>query len=398
MVMDYMDRDLKALMTQMTQAFTQAEVKCLMLQLLSGVAYMHEHWVIHRDLKTSNLLMDNAGRLAICDFGLARKYGSPLRPYTETVVTQWYRSPELLLGEKLYSTAVDMWSVGCIFAELLTRKPLWPGKTEPEQVELIFRTMGTPTEENWPGWTALPHARHLRMRPRTAQPLRAALGLGVSAFIGTPFISDTGIDLLRRLLCLDPVARISAAAALRHPWFAESPPPTDPRLMPSFPDADEQQFGHHAGASGSVLGGDGGAGSSSVEAHSHGAAGGYAVSLGQGHGPAGGHHARLDAHHDGASTETGRAAADRHASASRLRSADRGSSGASSSAARHDSSAAGSAAGSGAGVGAAGVGARSDGLPAGGRDSAPLPPAASKPAVSSRYADDSDEERSPRRR
>jgi cell division cycle 2-like protein len=374
MVMDYMDRDVKALMTQMTQAFTQAEVKCLMLQLLSGVAYMHEHWVIHRDLKTSNLLMYNSGRLAICDFGLARKYGSPLRPYTETVVTQWYRSPELLLGEKLYSTAVDMWSVGCIFAELLTRKPLWPGKTEPEQVELIFRTMGTPTEENWPGWTALPHARHLRMRPRTAQPLRAALGLGISAFSGTPFISDTGIDLLRRLLCLDPVARISAAVALRHPWFAESPPPTDPRLMPTFPDADEQQFGHHAIISDSVLGGDGGAGSSSVEAHSHGPAGGF-----------GGHHTRHDDHHDGAPTAAGRPASDRQASASRHRSADHGPSDASSAATLHDRGNAGRTAGG-------------DSVPAGGRASAQRPAAASKPAASSRYADDSDEEHSPRRR
>ena len=240
MVMDYMSRDVKVAMGLLGQPFTQAEVKCLMAQLLAGVAHMHGAWVIHRDLKTSNLLLGAGGRLAICDFGLARKYGSPLRPYTETVVTQWYRAPELLLGARTYATAVDVWSCGCILAELVLGKPLFAGRSEPEQLELIFKLLGTPTDAAWPGWDRLPLARELRMRPRAPASLRAALGLDAAAPYGAgaaAHMSEAGLDLLRGLLMLDPARRISAADALAHPWFAESPLPLDPRLLPSFPDA-----------------------------------------------------------------------------------------------------------------------------------------------------------------
>lgn len=156
MVMEYMEHDLKALMETMKQPFSQSEVKCLMLQLFEGVKYLHDNWVLHRDLKTSNLLLNNRGELKICDFGLARQYGSPLKPYTHLVVTLWYRAPELLLGGKLYSTAIDMWSLGCIMAELLSKEPLFNGKTEVEQLDKIFRILGTPNEAIWPGFSKLP--------------------------------------------------------------------------------------------------------------------------------------------------------------------------------------------------------------------------------------------------
>ncbi|XP_071690921.1 cyclin-dependent kinase G-2-like isoform X2 [Rutidosis leptorrhynchoides] len=156
MVMEYMEHDLKALMETMKQPFSQSEVKCLMLQLLEGTKYLHDNWVLHRDLKTSNLLMNNRGELKICDFGLARQYGSPLKPYTHLVVTLWYRAPELLLGTKLYSTAIDMWSLGCIMAELLSKQPLFNGKTEFDQLDKIFKTLGTPNEAIWPGYSKLP--------------------------------------------------------------------------------------------------------------------------------------------------------------------------------------------------------------------------------------------------
>lgn len=108
MVMEYADHDLKGVMERrMNQPFSTAEVKCLMLQLLSGVAYLHHNWVIHRDLKTSNILYTNRGQLKICDFGLARQYGEPLKPYTHLVVTLWYRSPELLLGEEERRTIIQ---------------------------------------------------------------------------------------------------------------------------------------------------------------------------------------------------------------------------------------------------------------------------------------------------
>ena len=138
MVMEHLEHDLKGLMERKKQPFSTSEVKCLMLQLLEGVHYLHTNWIIHRDLKPSNLLMNNSGELKICDFGMARQYGSPIKPYTQMVITQWYRPPELLLGAKQYSTAVDMWSIGCIMAELLSQKPLFPGKTELDQLQKVI--------------------------------------------------------------------------------------------------------------------------------------------------------------------------------------------------------------------------------------------------------------------
>ncbi|KAK1898243.1 Cyclin-dependent kinase 11B [Dissostichus eleginoides] len=140
-VMNYVEHDLKSLMETMKQPFLPGEVKTLMIQLLRGVRHLHDNWILHRDLKTSNLLLSHKGILKIGDFGLAREYGSPLKPYTPVVVTLWYRSPELLLGAKEYSTAVDMWSVGCIFGELLTQKPLFPGKSEIDQINKIFKSV-----------------------------------------------------------------------------------------------------------------------------------------------------------------------------------------------------------------------------------------------------------------
>ncbi|KAI8971470.1 kinase-like domain-containing protein, partial [Mycotypha africana] len=160
-VMDYIDHDLKGLMQDMRSPFLQSEVKTLMLQLLSAVALMHENWYIHRDLKTSNLLLNNRGEVKVADFGLARKYGSPLGNMTQLVVTLWYRAPELLLGAKEYTTAIDMWSVGCIFAELLNNEPLLPGRSEIDQLDKIFKLLGTPTEEIWPGFSELPHAKNI---------------------------------------------------------------------------------------------------------------------------------------------------------------------------------------------------------------------------------------------
>lgn len=113
---------------------------------------MHSRWIFHRDLKTSNLLYGNDGVLKICDFGLARKFAYPLRPYTNLVVTLWYRAPELLLGTDVYSPAIDMWSVGCIMGELILREPLLMGKGEIDQIDKIFRVFGNPNNENSPGW------------------------------------------------------------------------------------------------------------------------------------------------------------------------------------------------------------------------------------------------------
>ncbi|KAL3511414.1 hypothetical protein ACH5RR_030815 [Cinchona calisaya] len=232
MVMEYMEHDLKGLMETMKQPFSQSEVKCLMLQLLEGVKYLHDNWVLHRDLKTSNILLNNRGELKICDFGLARQYGSPLKPYTHLVVTLWYRAPELLLGAKQYSTAIDMWSLGCIMAELLAKQPLFNGKTEFDQLDKIFKILGTPNETIWPGFPKLPgvkvnFVKHQYNQLRTKFP--------PTSFRGSPVLSDAGFDLLNRLLTYDPEKRITAEDALNHPWFREVPLPKSKEFMPTFP-------------------------------------------------------------------------------------------------------------------------------------------------------------------
>ncbi|KAG6712625.1 hypothetical protein I3842_05G111500 [Carya illinoinensis] len=201
MVMEYMEHDLKGLMETMKQPFSQSEVKCLMLQLLEGVKYLHDNWVLHRDLKASNLLLNNRGELKICDFGLARQYGSPLKPYTHLVVTLWYRAPELLLGAKQYSTAIDMWSLGCIMAEFLSKEPLFNGKTEFDQLDKIFRILGTPNETIWPGFSKLPGVK-VNFVKHQYNLLRKKFP--ATSFTGSPVLSDSGFDLLNKLLTYDP--------------------------------------------------------------------------------------------------------------------------------------------------------------------------------------------------
>ncbi|KAI5352046.1 hypothetical protein L3X38_004937 [Prunus dulcis] len=236
MVMEYMEHDLKALMETKKEPFSQSEVKCLMLQLLEGVKYLHDNWVLHRDLKTSNLLLNNCGELKICDFGLSRQYGSPLKPYTHLVVTLWYRAPELLLGAKEYSTAIDMWSLGCIMAELLSKEPLFNGKTEFDQLDKIFRILGTPNETIWPGYSKLPGVK-VNFVKHPYNLLRKKFP--ATSFTGSPVLSDAGFNLLNKLLTYDPEERITAADALNHEWFREVPLPKSKEFMPTFP-------AHHA--------------------------------------------------------------------------------------------------------------------------------------------------------
>ncbi|KAK8482845.1 hypothetical protein V6N11_034468 [Hibiscus sabdariffa] len=213
MVMEYMEHDFKGLMESMKHPFNTSDVKCLMLQLLEGVKYLHDNWVLHRDLKTSNLLLNNQGELKICDFGMARQYGSPLKPYTTKVVTMWYRAPELLLGAKKYSTAVDMWSVGCIMAEMLAKEPLFKGTSEIDQIRKIFDTLGTPSEKIWAGFSELPGSKaNYSKQPYNL--LRRKFP--VASFTGSPVLSDAGFDLLNRLLTYDPEKRVTVDDALNH--------------------------------------------------------------------------------------------------------------------------------------------------------------------------------------
>eukprot|EP00033_Pygsuia_biforma_P001454 GCRY01001642.1.p1 GENE.GCRY01001642.1~~GCRY01001642.1.p1 ORF type:complete len:500 (+),score=50.95 GCRY01001642.1:190-1689(+) len=224
MVMEFVEYDLRRLMENMKRDqknFMASEVKSLMYQLLLAVKHMHENWVLHRDLKASNLLMTPEGVLKVADFGMAREFGDPLKKYTPLVVTLWYRAPELLLGGTEYSTAVDMWSVGCIFAELLNKEALFRGRTELDQIKKIFKLLGTPNERIWEGYSTLPGVKTAHFKEIPYSSLRQYLPM---------HITQSCFDLCNRLLTYDPKKRLSAADALRHPYFEESPQPKPPRI------------------------------------------------------------------------------------------------------------------------------------------------------------------------
>ncbi|XP_041976856.1 cyclin-dependent kinase 11B isoform X2 [Aricia agestis] len=229
-VMDYVEHDLKSLMETMRgkkQVFLPGEVKCLMTQLLNAVHHLHDNWILHRDLKTSNLLLSHKGVLKVGDFGLAREYGSPLRQYTPIVVTLWYRAPELLLCCKEYSTPIDMWSVGCIFAEFVTMNPLFPGKSEVDQLNRIFKDLGSPSELLWPGYKELPAVQKMTFAEHPAGGLRQR--------VGADLLSETGLGLLQGLLTYNPARRLTAEAALDHEYFKEHPVAIDPAMFPTWP-------------------------------------------------------------------------------------------------------------------------------------------------------------------
>jgi len=150
LVFDFMDTDLEQIIKDQTVVLTAGHIKAYTIMTLQGLEYLHLLWILHRDLKPNNLLVNSAGILKIGDFGLAKCYGSPTRIYTHQVVTRWYRSPELLFGARMYGTGVDIWAVGCILAELLLRIPFFPGESDLDQLTKIFQAMGTPTNDNWP--------------------------------------------------------------------------------------------------------------------------------------------------------------------------------------------------------------------------------------------------------
>jgi len=179
-------------------------------QLLQGLTYCHQRRIVHRDLKPQNLLIDKKGSLKIADFGLARAFCVPVRQYTHEVVTLWYRAPEILLGSPTYSIPVDIWSAGCIFAELLSKKPIFPGDSEIDQLFKIFRQMGTPTDEMWHGCTSLPD-----YKPSFPKWKKQEFS---KAFENTQSLA--AIDLLEKMLTYEPAQRITAREALNHPYFS----------------------------------------------------------------------------------------------------------------------------------------------------------------------------------
>lgn len=215
LVFEYLDTDLKKYMDTVSRGLKtplpSETVKSFMYQLCKGVAHCHSHGVMHRDLKPQNLLVDKEkGLLKIADLGLGRAFTVPLKSYTHEIVTLWYRAPEVLLGATCYSTPVDIWSVGCIFAEMARKSPLFPGDSELQQLLHIFKLLGTPNETIWPGVSKL---RDWHEFPQWQPQVISRV---------VPELNDKeghGINLLKSMLEYDPAKRIAAKAALSHPYF-----------------------------------------------------------------------------------------------------------------------------------------------------------------------------------
>uniref|UniRef100_A0A8C4EHL2 cyclin-dependent kinase n=1 Tax=Dicentrarchus labrax TaxID=13489 RepID=A0A8C4EHL2_DICLA len=191
LVFEYLDSDLKQYLDNCGNLMSMHNVKIFMFQLLRGLSYCHKRKILHRDLKPQNLLINDKGELKLADFGLARAKSVPTKTYSNEVVTLWYRPPDVLLGSTEYSTPIDMWGVGCILYEMATGRPMFPGATVKEELHLIFRLMGTPTEETWPGTSSNEEFKSYlfpQYRPQA-------------------------------LINHVPRSRISAEAALRHPYF-----------------------------------------------------------------------------------------------------------------------------------------------------------------------------------
>ncbi|KAG6173124.1 negative regulator of the PHO system [Claviceps purpurea] len=212
LVFEFMDGDLKRYMDVNGErgALQPNVIKSFMYQLLKGIEFCHHNRVLHRDLKPQNLLINSKGVLKLGDFGLARAFGIPVNTFSNEVVTLWYRAPDVLLGSRTYNTSIDIWSAGCIMAEMFTGRPLFPGTTNEDQIVRIFRIMGTPTERTWPGISQFPEYKPTFQMYAT-QDLRSILHA----------IDPVGIDLLQRMLQVRPELRISAHDALQHPWFSD---------------------------------------------------------------------------------------------------------------------------------------------------------------------------------
>lgn len=243
MVFEYLQHDLNGILSQSAVVFEPAHLKSLAAQLLSGLAYLHQHSILHRDLKCSNLLLNNDGTLKLADFGLARTYTKRARApqqrsldYTNRVVTLWYRAPELLFGETSYSDAIDVWGAGCIFLELFIRRPVFPGNDEIHQIQLLYELLGPITSSKWPEAESLPWFDLVQPAIAGGASPESAQGLDEgSSRLSRHFsqlLPADAIDVAETLLTYSPHRRLSARDALSLPYFVRNdPPPQKPAAV-----------------------------------------------------------------------------------------------------------------------------------------------------------------------
>ncbi|KAL3137604.1 Mitogen-activated protein kinase 4 [Trebouxia sp. C0009 RCD-2024] len=222
-VNELMDTDLHQIIRS-SQPLSDDHYQYFIYQILRGLKFIHTANVLHRDLKPSNLLLNASCDLKICDFGLART-SSERNFMTEYVVTRWYRAPELLLSCEHYTAAIDIWSVGCILAELLQRKPLFPGKDYIDQLKLIIKTLGSPSDSDLTFINSQKAQQYIKALPKAQRVNFRAM---------YPDASPKSIDLMERMLQFDPRKRITVEEALQHPYLAQL---HDPASEPSAPRA-----------------------------------------------------------------------------------------------------------------------------------------------------------------
>jgi len=221
-----MEHDLTALIDRKIP-LDVAQTKCIIKQILEGVYFLHCNNVMHRDIKGANILMNQKGEVKLADFGLARMTIDRYRLYTNPVVTLWYRAPELLLGSNSYNSGIDVWSVGCCFAELLNYSPLFKAGKEAQLLEQIYQKCGSPTEETWPGVTKYRFWKELGPKKHYPNVLRKFLKQNAK-------IDDLALDLLEKMLTLDPNKRITAKEALEHVYFKTQPLPCLSEQLPTI--------------------------------------------------------------------------------------------------------------------------------------------------------------------
>lgn len=220
LVLEYIHTDLEAIIQNKQIIIMPADIKAWLLMTLKGLYACHRKFIIHRDIKPNNILINNKGIVKIADFGLAR--GIDVIPMTNNVVTRWYRAPELLFGSKHYSFSVDMWAIGCVFAELFLRTPFFASDNDFQHVELVFKALGTPTEKEWKNHTTLPN--YVKYPIYNKMPFKTIFTAA----------SDDAIELLEKMLVFDPTKRITCLNAIKHDYFKNLPKPTECNKLPYY--------------------------------------------------------------------------------------------------------------------------------------------------------------------